>query len=472
MSRYKTRKKIHPGALIMVLADIAAFIVSMMLASRYALGMPLRIFFIGHSDFCILMVFVTIVNFYFFDLYYSLKDYRRFRQAINFTLALIFSVLLISAFSFWDKSLLVPRRFALATFTLFFVLGIAVRLLFFLFKKPLVTKRAVIVGAGKCAKALVSRLEELEEQGRDTGIDIIGYVAEKPEDKDLFPGVRYLGFPEAINDIVDTTDADLMVYSTLSEKTGRVKETIIREKLRGVDLISSVALYSAISGQMPYDCIGDSWLIEDCLRGNKFSQTKIKRAADIIISFFFSLAFLPVIGILAVMIKLDSKGPVFFLQERVGRFGKPFKMIKLRSMTTECYREETPEGWHEKNKCRITRVGAFLRKTHLDELPQFFNVLKGDMSIVGPRPEMEMFITQCEDTIPFYRLRLAVRPGLTGWAQVWFSHTSTLEGYKTKFKYDLFYLANLSLKLDLEIMIRTILRVLGYPREQKFTEGK
>ena len=146
-------------------------------------------------------------------------------------------------------------------------------------------------------------------------------------------------------------------------------------------------------------------------------------------------------------------------------FSKPFNIYKLRTMTIGKKKQlEGLEGLPEKDEERVTRIGRTLRKYHLDELPQFLNVIKGNMSIVGPRPEMEVYIEQWEGEIPSYRLRLAVKPGITGWAQVWFGHTSTLKGYKNKFQYDLYYLSNLSLKLDLEIMVRTVFRILGYPK--------
>ena len=235
--------------------------------------------------------------------------------------------------------------------------------------------------------------------------------------------------------------------------------------MKGVDLISAIALYEAISGMIPYEFIDSSWLIEDCLRGNKFVQSRLKRALDIVLGSVFFIATLPLVAVLVALIKITMGGDPFFVQGRVGRLGKPFKIYKLRTMIPGAVGEPADaEGWHEKNEDRITRLGGFLRKYHLDELPQFYNVIKGDMSIVGPRPEMEMFIRDCEKKIPFYRLRLAVKPGITGWAQIRFLHTSTLIGYQEKFRYDLYYLSNQTFRLDLEIIVRTILRLVGFPR--------
>ncbi len=239
-------------------------------------------------------------------------------------------------------------------------------------------------------------------------------------------------------------------------------EILIREKLAGCNLISAIALYSALTGRVPYKDVSTSWLIEDCLRANKFTQIKVKRVMDIVFGGLFFLISLPVGLLCAAIIKVGTKGAVFYVQERIGTFGVPFKIYKFRTMCEiEKGVEETAENWHKMNEQRITPVGKWLRKFHLDEIPQFINVIRGNMSIVGPRPEMAMFTDQCEKKIPFYRLRLAVKPGLTGWAQVWYRHTSTLSGYRQKFEYDLYYLSHISVKLDLEIMIRTVLHVLG-----------
>ena len=150
--------------------------------------------------------------------------------------------------------------------------------------------------------------------------------------------------------------------------------------------------------------------------------------------------------------------------------GKPFKIYKFRTMHGAAVRDKGKKsGWGDllvENEDKITRLGRFLRKTHLDELPQLLNVVMGDMSIVGPRPEMELYVARCEKRVPLYRLRLAVKPGITGWAQVFYFHTSTLTGYRRKLEYELYYLKNMSLRLDLEILIRTFFLLLGY-REKR-----
>lgn len=181
-----------------------------------------------------------------------------------------------------------------------------------------------------------------------------------------------------------------------------------------------------------------------------------EKLIDRVLGFLLLCLSLPVVAVCGYLIKRESPGPILFTQQRIGQQGQPFTIYKLRTMRpVDQHDHATAEGWHHTQEARITSVGRFLRRTHLDELPQLINVVKGDMSLVGPRPEMEIFIKACEETIPFYRLRLDVKPGMTGWAQVAFRHTSTLEGYRDKFEYDLYYLSHLSLRFDLEILART-----------------
>jgi exopolysaccharide biosynthesis polyprenyl glycosylphosphotransferase len=168
---------------------------------------------------------------------------------------------------------------------------------------------------------------------------------------------------------------------------------------------------------------------------------------------------LPIMLLVAICIRLDSKGPVLFRQERVGQFGRAFTLLKFRSMTTEAEADGKPR-WATVNDSRITRVGQFLRNSRLDELPQFFNIVRGDMSFVGPRPERPFFVAQLEKSLPYYQDRHVVKPGLTGWAQIQYAYTSSQEETQEKLEYDFFYIKNFSVLFDLAILFQTIKIVL------------
>jgi exopolysaccharide biosynthesis polyprenyl glycosylphosphotransferase len=210
---------------------------------------------------------------------------------------------------------------------------------------------------------------------------------------------------------------------------------------------------------VPVDSLKASWLVY----GDGFVQGPLrrfaKRAFDIVSSMMLLLIASPVMLLASIAIKLDSRGPVLYRQERVGLGGRSFQCVKFRSMRTDAESDGVAR-WATKNDSRITRVGAFMRKTRIDELPQLFSVLKGEMSIVGPRPERPEFVAKLKDQIPFYDLRHGVKPGVTGWAQVRFNYGGSIEDARRKHQFDLYYLKNNSLLLDLQILVETVTVVL------------
>jgi exopolysaccharide biosynthesis polyprenyl glycosylphosphotransferase len=183
-------------------------------------------------------------------------------------------------------------------------------------------------------------------------------------------------------------------------------------------------------------------------------QVRVKRAMDIIIAFGLLILSSPIFFLAAIGVKLDSKGPIFYSQERVGLYGRRFMVHKFRTMKVDA--EKNGAQWATKNDPRITRIGLFLRRARIDELPQLLCVLKGDMSMVGPRPERAVFIEQLREQVPFYISRLKIKPGLTGWAQVRHHYDTSIEDVQKKLQYDMYYYENMSLLLDIQILFRTI----------------
>ena len=187
--------------------------------------------------------------------------------------------------------------------------------------------------------------------------------------------------------------------------------------------------------------------------------TLVKRALDIFLSTIGILVCLPFFPVVALFIKLDSKGPIFFKQERCGMNNKSFRIIKFRSMQHDAEKITGPV-WSQKGDPRITKVGNIIRKLRIDEIPQMYNVLRGEMSLVGPRPERPFFVEKLSEQIPYYKRRLKVRPGITGWAQVKHKYDESIEDVKIKLRYDLFYIENMSLRMDFKILFRTVFVVL------------
>lgn len=451
---------------ILIILDILAVIIAGFISENMAIQISFGEYLKTHTE-VLYIIFPFLITTYLFDLYYPLKDFRRYRTIVTLMLAVfLFAVIVIvidAVGSLIGHPPIHNRWPFLIFFLLLLFLSVATRVVFSLLRKRIFGRNAIIVGSSEISTLLLDCIAEEEKRGNKFVFRILGYVADNGAKITHFSLPR-LGSMEQIPEIRARHDISLLIYALDTLGDSEINELIVREKLKGAHLISAVGLYESIAGRIPYAHIDSAWLIEECLRGNKFTQNKLKNLVDKVLGAVLLVLSFPLIFLCAIVMKLASAGPVFFAQERIGRFGKPFTIYKLRTMQESGEAQpDSTEGWHDRQESRITRLGALLRRCHLDEFPQFFNVLKGDMSLVGPRPEMEMFIRACEDEIPFYRLRLDVKPGITGWAQVAFRHTSSLDAYKEKFEYELYYLSHLSLRFDLEILARTIFILLFKP---------
>jgi len=222
-------------------------------------------------------------------------------------------------------------------------------------------------------------------------------------------------------------------------------------KLNFIDLARA---YEIICEKIPISFVTQTWFLENLREREKGFYDKLKRIIDIVLTSIIILLTSPLWPFIALAVKLESRGPIFYSQQRIGKEGKPFFLTKFRSMK-EGAEKETGAVWAEKEDPRITRVGRFLRQSHLDEIPQMFNVLKGDISLVGPRPERPEFIQQLEKEVPHYHIRHIIKPGFTGWAQIKFRYGRSIMDSFEKFQYDLYYLKNRSLMLDIGILLKT-----------------
>ncbi|MCD6114893.1 exopolysaccharide biosynthesis polyprenyl glycosylphosphotransferase [bacterium] len=223
---------------------------------------------------------------------------------------------------------------------------------------------------------------------------------------------------------------------------------------RGIDIWDFYFAYESIFQKIPINHIDYGWFMNNLKEGEKLFVDKIKRLIDILLAIIFIIISLPLSLLISLSIKLEDRGPIFYKQKRVGKNLKEFYIYKFRSMIPDA--EKSVVVWAQENDPRITKVGRFLRKTHLDELPQMINILKGDISFVGPRPERPEFVKELEKKIPFYNLRHIIKPGFTGWAQIKFRYARSIEDTFQKLEYDLYYIKNRSLILDLYILIKTI----------------
>ena len=316
--------------------------------------------------------------------------------------------------------------------------------------------RIVVLGANEIGKGIRDQLAQSPELGQQ----VIGFVDERCAilEPKIFDGLPVLGKYADLPRILHRERASGIIIAHESSS--------IREVLRIFDWVAELPLhiyvvpdlYDVVAGHFKGNLVHGVELQEVFAFNMPPWQVKVKRLLDVVVAGLLLLLASPILLLTTIVIKLDSKGPVFYSQERVGLYGRSFMVHKFRTMRTDA--EKGGPQWATKNDPRITRIGRFLRKTRLDEMPQLLCVLKGDMSMVGPRPERQHFVEKLREQIPFYMFRLKMKPGLTGWAQVRHSYDTSIEDVQKKLKYDLYYFENMSLLLDVQILIRTVWVVL------------
>lgn len=313
--------------------------------------------------------------------------------------------------------------------------------------------RVLVLGVGDSAWTMGTIIPESDENYL-----LSGYVQCADETPQV-PPTDILENQEGLYATAKREQADSIVVS-LSERRGvfPVKE-LMACKLDGVEVVDAPTFYERVTGKLLLEGINPSWIIFS--EGFKVStlQKILKRAMDICCAAIGIILLAPFFPLIALAIKLDSAGPVLYWQERVGEREKNFRLYKFRTMCSDA-ESATGAVWAKQNDSRVTRTGSFFRKTRIDELPQFFNILCGDMSLVGPRPERPEFVSRLKEVIPYYSERHFVKPGVTGWAQVRYPYGASVEDSLEKLRYDLYYIKNLSIWLDLMIILETIRVVL------------
>ncbi|MDP4193076.1 MAG: sugar transferase [Bacteroidota bacterium] len=317
-------------------------------------------------------------------------------------------------------------------------------------------KNALIVGFNEKAFVICDKIINY----KSLGLDVKGFIAVNEENvgKEC-KGVKVLDYYRNIQAVIEQTSAKEIILALDKNKEDIFVDLISLCDSHNVGIKIVPDLYEIISGQARTSQIYGFPLIDIMPQLMPEWEKKMKRLMDIIVSLLILIVSFPVTLMVSILIKLDSKGTILYKQCRVGLNGKEFNVYKFRSMRSDAEKLTGPV-WSQKNDPRITRVGRFIRKVRIDEIPQMINVLKGEMSLVGPRPERPFFVEKLSKEIPLYKKRLKVRPGVTGWAQVKHKYDESIEDVKAKLRYDLFYIENMSLRMDFKILFRTIFVVL------------
>ena len=392
-------------------------------------------YFMTHPiTFLSLVVFLTF--FYIFDLYNPYKYFKPAQTSTEILYSIFLGSMILAAVSYLDRTFLIARTSFVFSAVLLWIFVFCIRMFYdVLFQIRTLDTKALIVGTG----FLGQEIAQVIKRTPHSRIKIMGFVGQ--EEKTLrgneaaFP---ILGKVSSIPLLVREHEIRLLILAGEPDL-----ENLFTKQ--NVQVTSVVHLFEKLEGAIPYQVLNDHYFLSFADQVKRQSYVRAKRVFDILFSILFLVALCPVFLVATALLSFQGTGKIFFIQTRIGKDGIPFKLIKFRTMT---------DGQNGENS--ITRVGQWLRKYRIDELPQMFNVLKGDMSLVGPRPEIPFFVEECQKWIPFYNVVLAVRPGLTGWAQVKFRYTTTEKDYERKFCYNLYYLKNISPTLDIMILLKTI----------------
>jgi sugar transferase (PEP-CTERM system associated) len=396
--------------------------------------------------------------FYYADLYESRAYADRRELFVRLVQGLGAASFVLAVLYFWFPALIIGRGVFLISAALVVSLLVGWRFsVEWLSRRTSLRERLLLVGTSAQA---VNLARELYERRVELGVEIVGFVDPDPTRIGmpvLNPGV--IGGIDDIPAIAEARRVNRVVVSLADARGKLPMDRLLAMKLDGVQFDHLASVYEEYTGKIAVENLRPSWLIFSSGFQKSALLRTVKRAFDIVAAAVGLLLGLPLMMAIAVILKATSRGPVLYHQERVGRNGRRFMVHKFRSMR-ENAEAETGAVWSRPGDDRITAVGQFLRRTRFDELPQLWNVLIGEMSLIGPRPERPEFVDELTRQIPFYGERHTVKPGITGWAQVRYTYGASVEDALEKLQYDLFYVKNLTLSLDLFIFFDTIKTVI------------
>ncbi|HVB21539.1 MAG TPA: sugar transferase [Ktedonobacteraceae bacterium] len=321
---------------------------------------------------------------------------------------------------------------------------------------PRFRRQAVIVGVNTAGETIAQEIRE----AKCPIANVLGYVSEFSEERGQKDGLPILGGRSLLRHLLASGVLDMIIMAIDYKVSPELLQDAIEAVQWGVSVVPMSMVYEYTSGKIPVEHVGDQWYMALPIeRHGSLLYICWRKVMDIAFGLIGSLLLLVILPIVGLLIYLDSPGPIFYKQERMGYQGKKFYMLKFRSMQTDA--ENTGSAvWAAKTDSRVTRIGKFMRTTHLDELPQVLNILRSEMSLIGPRPEREEFVRHLEKRIPFYCCRLSVKPGLTGWAQVKCHYASSDGEAMIKLQYDLYYIKHQAFTLDIFIILKTVVEVL------------
>ena len=395
------------------------------------------------------------------ELYDIRRANRRKDTLKGVAVAAMISLLIYLFIFFLSEPNSLPRRGVAVFVICATVLTILWRFLYIqVFTAPVFLRKIIIIGAGKAGSMLVKMIREITP----LPFFIAGYIDDDPQKQDqIIEGYPVLGTGADLMQQIQKHDVTDIIFAISGELNPDLFRNILYAEEQGIEVTSLPVEYEELFGRVPIFLLQTDWILRsfiDQMHTSSFYET-IKRMIDILGSLIGGIILLALFPLIALLIFLDSGAPIFYEQPRVGKNGVPYKIYKFRTMVKDAEKDGVAR-MATANDQRITPVGKWLRRSHLDELPQVINILRGEISLVGPRSEQIELVNQFQKKLPFYRARLFVRPGLTGWAQINQRYASTVEDTAVKLEYDLYYIKHRNPMLDFMIMIRTVGAVIGF----------
>jgi len=459
-------KRLVPKRLAyLVLADLLVLLCAVHLAARWAGVYP-------SPGVLALVLFTYLFSFHVFDLFEFRRDYRRLRRFFRIETAVcngfFFNIVLFFLFqgvSWLDSDAYLYSKGSLLVLLplarmLFYLYGLGVLLILLPLERILYSsvagleifdRKALILGTGDVA--LLSL--QLIQRTQNAKIKVVGFVRDEGSPGTAPPcEVPIVGDSGQLMRLKDTCAMDLVIIAVRDYQTSeRLIGALEACTEKGVELMDVPMLYEMLAHRIPFGFLNERWLLMMSNSISHYYLSALKRWLDIAVAVLSLTVLAPVFLVVILAIRLTSRGPIFYRQERLGRNKVPFTLIKFRTMVPDA--ETGTPLWAQAHDTRVTALGRLLRKFRVDEIPQFLNILRGEMSLIGPRPERAYFVESLEREIPFYGQRFRMKPGITGWAQVCYRYGSTVADAKTKFEYELYYLKNNSLLLDVMIILQT-----------------
>jgi len=416
-----------------------------------------NLFLANPSAYAIQALSVTLIfqlSLYFYDLYDLRRPGTTTDTFIRMMQAFGVGCIILAGLYWLFPSIIIATSIFWSCYLIICVSLLAWRSLYYLMlERKWFARDVILVGTGETAARIVMEINHNSE----SGFAIRAVVGSTPA------AFEYTGIP-IVQNLADIAGNPRLarierIVIALDDRRGAMPiPELLRFKIQGRMIEDGISFYEAITGKILVEKVNPAWLIFSA--GFEYSRMTylIKRLLDLFLAAFGLTVSLPVSLMTALLIKLESPGPVFYCQERVGERGEVFSIIKFRSMRQDA--EKNGAVWASQNDSRVTRVGGCIRKTRIDEIPQMWNVIRGQMSFVGPRPERPVFVEQLEQKLPYYSLRHSVKPGITGWAQVCYPYGASEEDALRKLEYDLYYIKHQSIFIDLLVIFRTVKTVL------------